>query len=113
MNDGGCKDTAEVSLCYQDTVILYIPTAFSPNGDYLNDEFEWRNYGATKVNVRIFNRWGEIIHSSNDLKGKWNGKINGIDCPEGIYIAYIEYRGQRVANKVFSQSFLLLRNIDK
>ena len=113
MNDGGCKDTAEVSLCFQDTVILYIPTAFSPNGDYLNDEFEWRNYGATKVNVRIFNRWGEIIHSSNDLNGKWNGKINGIDCPEGIYIAYIEYRGQRVANKVFSQSFLLLRNIDK
>ncbi len=112
-NGGRCRDTSEVNLCFKDTILLYIPTAFSPNGDGLNDDFEWNNFGATKIKVRIFNRWGEIIHESTDLKGSWNGQLNGVPCPEGLYIAYIEYRGSRVANKVFSQSFLLLRNIDK
>ncbi len=112
-NLGGCSDTSEIDLCFKDTIILYIPTAFSPNGDKLNDEFIWKNYGASKISVSIYNRWGEIIYKSNDMNGSWDGKVNGVDCPEGLYIAYIEYRGNRVANKVFTQTLMLLRNIDK
>lgn len=112
-NAGGCKDTSEINICYKDTVILYVPSAFTPNNDGLNDDFQWNSYGCTKINVQIYNRWGEIIYKSSDLKGHWDGKVNGIDCPEGVYIAYIEYRGLRVATKTLTQSIMLLRKSDK
>lgn len=112
-NSGGCADTSEVDLCFKDTVILYIPSAFSPNGDMMNDEFTWKSYGANQTAVSIYDRWGEIIFRSTNLNGSWDGTINGIDCPEGLYIVYVEYKGNRVANKVFTQSLMLLRNIDK
>jgi gliding motility-associated-like protein len=112
-NAGGCKDTAEIKLCYTDTVILYVPSAFTPNNDGLNDNFQWNSYGCSQINVHIYNRWGEIIYQSKDLNGFWDGKINGIDCPEGIYVAYIEYRGLRVATKTLAQSIMLLRKSDK
>jgi hypothetical protein len=109
----GCKDTAEIKICYKDTVILYMPTAFTPNNDGLNDVFQWMSFGCNEIGVIIYNRWGEIIHKSNDLNGNWDGKINGNDCPEGVYVVYIEYRGLRFAKKTLTQSIMLLRNINK
>jgi gliding motility-associated-like protein len=112
-NAGGCADTSEITICYKDTVILYVPSAFTPNNDGLNDAFEWNSFGCSQIKVHIYNRWGEIIFKSFDLNGSWVGKINGNDCPEGIYIAYIEYRGLRVATKTLTQSIMLLRKSDK
>lgn len=112
-NPIGCKDTAEIKICYKDTVILYIPTAFTPNNDGLNDVFHWTSFGCTQIGVIIYNRWGEMIHKSNDLNGIWDGKINGNDCPEGVYVVYVEYRGLRFAKKTLTQSIMLLRNINK
>jgi gliding motility-associated-like protein len=112
-NNIGCKDTAEIKICYKDTVILYIPTAFTPNNDGLNDVFHWTSFGCTQIGLIIYNRWGEIIHKSNDLDGFWDGKFNGYDFPEGAYVVYIEYRGLRFAKKTLTQSLILLRNINK
>lgn len=112
-NNIGCKDTAEIKICYKDTVILYIPTAFTPNNDGLNDVFHWSSYGCTQIDISIYNRWGEIIYKSNDLNGFWDGKINEYDCPEGAYVVYVEYRGLRFAKKTLIQSLILLRNINK
>lgn len=112
-NNIGCKDTAEIKICYKDTVILYIPTAFTPNNDGLNDVFHWSSYGCTQIDISIYNRWGEIIYKSNDLNGFWDGKINEYDCPEGAYVVYVEYRGLRFAKKTLTQSLILLRNINK
>ncbi len=112
-NAGGCSDTSEITICYKDTVILYVPSAFTPNNDGLNDVFQWNSFGSSQIAVNIYNRWGEIIFISNDINGFWDGKINGIDCPEGIYIAYIKYRGKRVATKTLTQSLMLLRKSEK
>ena len=112
-NPIGCKDTAEIKICYKDTVILYIPTAFTPNNDGLNDVLQWTSFGCNEIGIIIYNRWGEIIHKSNELNGIWDGKINGNDCQEGVYVVYVEYKGLRFAKKTLSQSVLLLRNINK
>ena len=112
-NPIGCKDTAEIKICYKDTVILYIPTAFTPNNDGLNDVLQWTSFGCNEIGIIIYNRWGEIIHKSNELNGIWDGKINGNDCQEGVYVVYIEYKGLRFAKKTLTQSIMLLRNINK
>lgn len=76
-------------------VIPYIPTAFTPNGDGLNDVF--RIVGLppehiTDFNLQVFNRWGEVIFSTRDIEEGWDGSLKGEDCPEGLYVWAIYYR---------------------
>ena len=72
--------------------VLFIPNTFSPNSDGLNDVFE---IGAikniSKLNIMIFNRWGQKLFESNSANFEWNGKYNGKECPEGVYYWVINY----------------------
>ncbi|QNF35001.1 gliding motility-associated C-terminal domain-containing protein [Adhaeribacter swui] len=64
----------------------YIPTAFSPNNDGLNDIFEVKGRFIQAVKLKIYNRWGQVIFESKSPNEGWNGKINGQDAPVGTYI---------------------------
>ena len=72
----GCMDTTERCLTVFDNN-LYIPNAFTPNGDGLNDELEIYTSlaGLKYLKMKIYNRWGEKVYQSNDLDFKWDGKI--------------------------------------
>ncbi|MGZ3885559.1 MAG: T9SS type B sorting domain-containing protein, partial [Bacteroidia bacterium] len=52
---------------------IWVPNAFTPNGDGLNDIFYAKGYGITKFNMDIFDRWGEKVFSSSDLSDSWDG----------------------------------------
>jgi len=68
---------------------LYLPSAFSPNGDGLNDKFEiLGNLNCiANFHMDIFNRWGEKIFDTDSLSTLWDGKTySGKEAPEGIYI---------------------------
>ncbi len=68
---------------------LYLPTAFSPNGDGLNDKFEvLGNLNCIeKFHMDIFNRWGEKVYETDSLSKLWDGKTySGKEAPEGVYI---------------------------
>ncbi|MBL7138882.1 MAG: gliding motility-associated C-terminal domain-containing protein [Bacteroidales bacterium] len=86
-------------------VIPYIPTAFTPNGDGLNDEF--RMVGLPPENIaefhfQIFNRWGEVVFSTRNIEEGWDGTLKGEACPEGLYVWAIYYQEQdrhKVTNK--------------
>ena len=86
-------------------VIPYIPNAFTPNGDGLNDDFRILGLppeNITQFNMQIFNRWGQIVFSSNDILIGWDGKLNGAVCPEGDYtwVIFYEYdKKTRTSNK--------------
>ena len=73
---------------------IYFPTAFTPNGDFLNDELRVPPANKNKlVRLRIYNRWGEIVFSTT-IPGKgWDGKVHGIPQAAGIYIYYLEMQG--------------------
>ena len=71
---------------------MYVPGAFTPNGDDLNDFF--RCYHTETVengNVIIFNRWGEEVFRAPNLDFSWNGKFNNQDMPEGVYYYVLNY----------------------
>ena len=65
---------------------LYIPNAFTPNSDGLNDEFKIINLSDEKViDFRIFNRWGTILYRSGDNHAAWDGKYKGKMQETGVY----------------------------
>lgn len=73
--------------------IIYIPNAFTPNGDGLNDTFGGMGEGLTEYNLQIFNRWGNLIFESNDMKNQWDGNYNNEPAPIGVYVYKINAKG--------------------
>jgi len=77
--------------CKEFSDICAFPTAFSPNGDGLNDILYINCDNIKSAKVMILNRWGEILHISEDQKYTWDGTYKGVPCPTGIYTIFIEY----------------------
>lgn len=88
---------------------LFHPTAFTPNGDNLNDNFTVFGQYVAGFEMQIFNRWGELLFSTTDILSGWDGTFRGNDMPEGTYtfIAHITDRAGRTFKR--SGSVLLLR----
>lgn len=85
-----------------DTTI--IPNVFSPNGDGLNDLFKAIG-NFTKLDVKIYNRYGELIYNSVQLNEGWNGRTTaGKQCKEGTYFYIID-----TDTETFKGSLTLLR----
>jgi gliding motility-associated-like protein len=69
----------------------FLPNAFSPNGDGVNDTFKFFGFGVSTLNFRVFNRFGQLVYETNrveDLMSTgWDGKsLDGQELPGGIYI---------------------------
>jgi gliding motility-associated-like protein len=86
-------------------VVPYIPNAFSPNGDRVNDTFKILGLpeeNITLFNLQIFNRWGEVVFTTNDIRDGWDGKMKDEYCPEGNYswvIFYMDNKKNKTSNK--------------
>jgi gliding motility-associated-like protein len=76
-------------------VELYVPNAFTPNGDGLNDFFGAKGEGITDFEMLIFNRWGELIFESHDIKKTWDGTYKGESCQEGVFAYTITAQGEK------------------
>ncbi|MDD2983319.1 MAG: gliding motility-associated C-terminal domain-containing protein [Crocinitomicaceae bacterium] len=76
----GCSDTAKVVIQVIEETIYYVPNAFTPNGDELNQQFKPVIYSGIDVNnyeFYIYNRWGQLIFESHDVDFGWDGTYNG------------------------------------
>ena len=76
-----------------------LPTAFTPNGDGLNDSFGAVAQGVQEFKMVIYNRHGEVIFTATDIQQKWDGTVNGQQVPSGGYIYQVyakSYEGQGV-----------------
>jgi len=83
----GCKgaDSVNVILCPD---AFAIPSAFSPNGDGLNDVFRvlWNaDVSPTSFSMLIYNQWGRLVYEGHNILIGWDGQINGELCPTGVY----------------------------
>lgn len=65
---------------------LFIPTAFSPNGDGKNDLFRVFGSNVQDIDIEVYNRWGELVYSSQYFLGGWDGMYKGVKMPMGVYV---------------------------
>jgi gliding motility-associated-like protein len=75
-SDHGCRDTIVKPILVGEDFGLYVPDAFTPNGDGLNDIFTAKGIGIAKFNMNIFDRWGELLYSTNSMENGWDGKFH-------------------------------------
>ena len=93
----GCYDTAYFNLEVLDQSSVYIPNAFSPNNDGINDVLMVyaANDVASILSFRIFDRWGELVHErynflANSTSDGWDGRFNQKKLPPGVYVFVAE-----------------------
>jgi len=72
---------------------LYLPSAFSPNNDGLNDIFRAK-YGedVTEFHLQVFNRWGQVVFESKNINAGWNGNFRGMQQPVGEYVWMVRFK---------------------
>ena len=111
------KSDADISTIVADpteTVIpaveLFIPDGFSPNGDGINDNFEITHPISLKIELEVYNRWGNIVYKSPDYQNNWDGRgmdnLFGQELPAGTYYCMFKAinisSGQEVSSGVKS-----------
>lgn len=81
----GCTQTASVIVqtIYPD---VFVPTAFSPNNDDLNDLFKVYGRGFISFSLNVYDRWGNRVYSSTDPEKGWDGTFNDVDLNPGVFM---------------------------
>jgi gliding motility-associated-like protein len=86
-SNGICSDIATLLVTVESPApIIFVPNVFSPNGDNSNDVFFIDNMYLSTLNVKIFNRWGNLMHEITDPAGSWDGNTpDGKESSDGVY----------------------------
>ena len=86
-NIHGCIDTISKKVEVSN-FIIHIPNCFTPQGDNINERFISKGIGINEYLLNIYNRWGELIYSTNDMQYGWDGtyQSSGVQCPQGVYV---------------------------
>jgi gliding motility-associated-like protein len=83
----GCEGTDEIFIKVYNGPIYHIPNSFTPNGDGLNDIFRAIPAGISNTTYfRVFNRLGQLVFETNQWLKGWDGKLNGVAQPSGVYV---------------------------
>lgn len=70
---------------------IYAPTAFTPNGDNINDTFEFKGLFVKSANINIYSRNGHLVYETQDWKKSWNGTLlNGTPAENGTYVYTVQ-----------------------
>lgn len=90
---GNCdtvSQTVAVNECPEAPCTIFVPNAFSPNGDGQNDMLFVRSNCTGSLQFNIYNRWGELVFSGNDVSTGWDGKFRGKDCEPAVFTYTLE-----------------------
>ena len=82
----GCVDTTLRTIEVKPTSTIYIPNAFTPNGDLKNDFFQIYSSNMKQMAVQVYDRWGLKIIEWDNPSGGWDGKINGSPAQADVYV---------------------------
>ncbi|MBC8153766.1 MAG: gliding motility-associated C-terminal domain-containing protein, partial [Bacteroidetes bacterium] len=93
-NQFNCVSQAQTEVVDQCEPMLLTTTAFTPNNDGRNDTFEIVAEYITDFDLKIYNRWGEVIFSSTSPDQKWDGNFRGEPYPPMNYAFVVSYKSQ-------------------
>lgn len=93
IDNNGCTDSIIKPVKIFGESGVFVPNAFTPDGDNLNEFFMPKGFGITqnKYSFVIFNRWGEVIFESHQLDIGWDGSYKGTLVPVGVYVWKLNY----------------------
>lgn len=89
-NTYGCTGTDTVCVMVTKDWDVFVPNAFTPNGDGYNDVFIPSGYGLAEIHLTIFDRWGNLIFRSHGEVIGWDGKRKGQLCKQDVYVYQAE-----------------------
>lgn len=99
----GCYDNDAISVRYIKGPEVYVPTAFTPNNDGMNDIFRPMPVGVTQINYfRVYNRWGQLIYQTTAYMQGWDGTYNGKPAVQGAYVWTVQakdFKGNEIVKK--------------
>lgn len=88
----GCEQTVVKSFVTYPETEPFVPNAFSPNSDRINELFMPLGVVYAKsYSMEIYNRWGELLYTTNDISQGWDGTYKGTGAPQGVYVYKIRY----------------------
>lgn len=87
-NVAGCSDSAFLNVkVYSTLPTVFVPTAWTPNGDGMNDQLRPVAAGMQELQYfMVYNRWGELVFTSRQNGVGWDGRINGVLQSTGVYV---------------------------
>lgn len=87
---------------------IFVPTAFSPNNDNLNETFGVVDYSTVSYfSLQVYNKWGQLVFTTNDISQKWDGTFKGKKVPNGSYLWMLNYTNLR-GRKFYDQGTVML-----
>lgn len=110
-NAYGCINTVCEDIFIKSVDIIYIPNAFTPDGDGINDTFKPSVIGIKEgsYTMQIFNRWGDMIFQTNNPDESWNGMIYGTEkVQDGLYTVKINAVTKNSGKDIFEMGFVNL-----
>ena len=96
-DEKGCTDTISKPISIEEAYYVYVPNTFTPDGLRFNNVFKASTVGVQSLQVRIYNRWGELIFTSDEMDFEWDGTYKGVLMQDGTYswkISYITRSGR-------------------
>jgi gliding motility-associated-like protein len=107
VSDGTCESELSIELKEYCDALVYIPNAFTPNGDGKNDTWLPITSYTEGYLLMVFDRWGQIIFETSDANQGWDGKSkNGNLLPIGVYVFKLEYTATSLLGGTESKSEL-------
>jgi gliding motility-associated-like protein len=110
IGDGaGCFDTASQVIQSIANCFIAVPSAFTPNGDGINDYLYPLNaYKAVNLEFRVYNRYGQLVFQTTNWTIRWDGNMNGVPQPVGTYVWTLRYTNSDTGQKVFQKGTSVL-----
>ncbi|MGV3636838.1 MAG: PKD domain-containing protein [Flavobacteriales bacterium] len=96
----GCVTTDEVTIIIPGS--LFIPNTFTPNSDGYNDAFGAWGVDIVEIELEVYDRWGKMIWTTADLRGRWDGTYGGQDAPIDTYVWRV--RAKEIAGEVIQRT---------
>lgn len=87
-----CQRSDQFTLVVLKDAVVHIPSAFTPNGDGLNDWFGPLGKVPNEYSIQVFDRNGMLFFKSSSTYVKWDGRVNGVLQPQGIYVYLVQYK---------------------
>lgn len=109
-NTDGCTASDQIFLKDSCPMYIFLPTAFTPDANGLNDNFIWKgNMKMKTYNFSIYNRWGEKLFDTTDPTKAWDGTFMDNPCHMGVYVYLLECVDTQENRHVLKDNFTLLR----